>query len=164
MSQVLIVQDINLIQAEDNLTWVFGANPVTFPEPFDDLDYWFTPWAPNAVVVEDRTQRTEAGTVVIVSSDASQCSWEAKGASAEFRSTTITTVGTGTEMIQRGTKLLVPGNNTINFPKAFSDTNYTFPNTIGKNGTLLNVVSKSINSIVVNSSADDELEWLAIGG
>lgn len=163
MAEVLIIADNGLIQADQPLVWAFGDNPVTFDEPFSDLEYWFVAWAPDVTIRELRDQRTENGTVVNCSAATTEGSWEAKGQSDEFRTSGLTTIGTGGALINRGTKILVEGNNTILFPRPHSDIYYQFPNTRGKNGSDLNIVSKFTTHIIVNSPGADELDWISIG-
>lgn len=163
MSNVLIVNDSNITQSADRLTWSTGINTVVFLEPFANTSYTFQPDAPaNVIITEVPGSRTTAGVQISLDLGTTEGRYIAIGLSNEFRSSASLDLGIG--LIQRGSKPLLAGRNTIVFAQPFGDTSYTF-NPIGNTVAInIDMTTKTVASIDVIVDFDEpDFQFEAIG-
>lgn len=163
MPNTLVVMDSKISQSADRQTWIAGENPIVFDEPFADINYTLDLHAPDAIVKEKAGTRTVSGVTIEVSTGTEFGYFEATGNSNEYRSAGLVSTGIGANgLIQRGSKVLTQGENTITFPQAFSDAEYTPKLTFGDVHGYL--VSRSTTSMVVYSVDDNsDFHWECTG-
>lgn len=165
MADVRIVSDSEMELQKDFQVWTFGENTIIFDEAFCDSDYVFHAEAANVEITEVRGSRTPISVKINVSADTDEGWYVVSGCSNDFNDSGVlggTNLGANGKIV-RGTKVLIQGTNTINFGISFTDTNYTFLNTVARDGTIINILVKSLDHITVDSPGACTLDFIAVG-
>jgi hypothetical protein len=163
MGSILTILRGTMRQSKDGVAWVTGDNPVIFERPYPSASgYVFDADSREATVYVKPGSRTTTGLIVVSSADTDEGFYQVEGITDDFSE--FGTSSGHTQLIQRGTLVLVDGENTVALPLSYANNTYSVDPVGGESFATLKAGSKTTTSfVVISPGGDTNFTWLTVG-